>query len=341
MATGPRIHTSPAVWPLGMERSQGSVDPLGERASVFGREMDRIRRPSQVAERAEARDKAAGEAESRRPEREAEAAHSERTDRAAESTPPPTAQVPPPAPMRADEEAAPGAGSEASPSDSHPQASASATATTAANPAPPTPASAAAGAAGAAPAGRPNAATGGVTPGATPASPPVRAPEGSAPGSTIQSPAASARATAPRSAAPPPPAAPFEVVLDQIRPELRPNLRQALIVLEPADLGRIAVRVRMGADGLSAVLRADSSATRDLLERHLPELRASFEAQGLSVGHLEVQLDDPRGGRHGSPGQEASAQSPRDAIESRSPNRSAGTPLRAEASQGSAIDTFA
>jgi hypothetical protein len=96
----------------------------------------------------------------------------------------------------------------------------------------------------------------------------------------------------PEAAAAPPRA---DRVLEQLAAELRPGLRQALVVLDPAELGRIAIRVRMVEGGVAASLRAESPETLALIEKHLPELRAQFAAQGLALVELDVALDHRRG----------------------------------------------
>ncbi|MBI1382956.1 MAG: hypothetical protein GC161_17945 [Planctomycetaceae bacterium] len=292
MPPSPQLPSTQRVWPVGMERPAPSRAAEGtDRAALFGRELDRVRRPSQLldrdepATRAEPTDGApAGRAEGAQARRESPAPEAPTpgqaigapTDTAESAT---LADAPPTAGDGADATADVPAGIA-----EQPRTGAGAQA----------PIQSAAAARGT-PAAPPNA------PLAAPQAPVAIAAARVADAPTTSSAlttTAAARRDAPRAAATSAPAANFDAVLEQVQAELRPNLRQALVVLEPADLGRVAVRVRMGAEGLTATLRAESPETRELLERHLPELRASFEAAGLAVNEITVELDGRSGGEH-------------------------------------------
>ncbi|HEX7097175.1 MAG TPA: flagellar hook-length control protein FliK, partial [Acidimicrobiales bacterium] len=58
--------------------------------------------------------------------------------------------------------------------------------------------------------------------------------------------------------------------------------------LDPPELGTVEIEVHVHGGRLSVHATADSFATRDLLARALPQLRASLEAGGFETGSLEV-----------------------------------------------------
>jgi hypothetical protein len=79
-------------------------------------------------------------------------------------------------------------------------------------------------------------------------------------------------------------------VLDRIRLHLRPDLQSATIELNPAELGRVQIKIAMQEGALTATFRAETAQAREILERQLPELRASLAAQGIEAENLEVEL---------------------------------------------------
>lgn len=79
-------------------------------------------------------------------------------------------------------------------------------------------------------------------------------------------------------------------VLRQVRLRLSPELRQAVIQLEPRELGRIAIRISVTRGVVRAELRAEHQATLDALERHAPELKAALERVGLATDAFALQL---------------------------------------------------
>jgi flagellar hook-length control protein FliK len=99
-------------------------------------------------------------------------------------------------------------------------------------------------------------------------------------------------------------------VIEQIRVRLADGARFASFELVPRELGRLSVRIAMHGGRLSAVVRAESERTLELLERHMPELRASLASQGIEADRLDLALgfeqsarddfrDAPRGRRSG------------------------------------------
>lgn len=90
-------------------------------------------------------------------------------------------------------------------------------------------------------------------------------------------------------------------MLRQIRVHLQPGMREALIQLEPRELGRISIKVAVRGEAAHAELRVSKRATLEALERSLPELRAALERAGLGGGEVSLQLDlSSRDGREES-----------------------------------------
>lgn len=126
-----------------------------------------------------------------------------------------------------------------------------------------------------------------------------------APGQSVQRFELAARAEVARAAAPPrsePAPTPAERhaadILRQLRLELAVGRHEARLQLEPADLGRIAVRLALERGKLRAEVRAESSDTLAVLQRHVPELRAMLEARGVTAESFDFQLGF-QDGRHG------------------------------------------
>lgn len=79
-------------------------------------------------------------------------------------------------------------------------------------------------------------------------------------------------------------------ILRQVRMRFSPELRQAVIQLEPRELGRIAIRISVTRGIVRAELRAEHQTTLDALERHAPELKAALERAGLSAEAFDLHL---------------------------------------------------
>jgi hypothetical protein len=99
-------------------------------------------------------------------------------------------------------------------------------------------------------------------------------------------------------------------ILRQLKLELALGRREAHISLEPAHLGRISVKLALERGRLRAEVRAESSDTLAVLQRHVPELRAMLEARGVTPESFDFQLgfqDRPRGDAHdGAPRRDGS-----------------------------------
>lgn len=83
---------------------------------------------------------------------------------------------------------------------------------------------------------------------------------------------------------------------------LKRGRQRTEINLNPAELGRVKVRMELENGVMRVILRAEHAATHDLLGRSLDQLRRDLMAQGVQLGHLEVrqQVDDERRGRRGT-----------------------------------------
>lgn len=66
------------------------------------------------------------------------------------------------------------------------------------------------------------------------------------------------------------------------------RLDGATVTLEPRDLGRIDIQVRVQADTTHVAFTAQHAAVRDALEGQLPRLRSMLEDAGLSLGAVDV-----------------------------------------------------
>lgn len=70
----------------------------------------------------------------------------------------------------------------------------------------------------------------------------------------------------------------------------------ATVILEPRDLGRIDIQVRLQADATHISFTAQHASVRDALEGQLPRLRALLEEAGLSLGMVDVSQSGNRSG---------------------------------------------
>ncbi|GKU78628.1 flagellar hook-length control protein FliK [Paenibacillus sp. L3-i20] len=63
---------------------------------------------------------------------------------------------------------------------------------------------------------------------------------------------------------------------------------EAKLILFPEQLGQVDVKISMQNGLLTAVFQADTAMAKDLLDNQMAQLRASLQAQGLTVDKLEV-----------------------------------------------------
>ena len=91
-------------------------------------------------------------------------------------------------------------------------------------------------------------------------------------------------------------------VLRQIRLALNPSAKRVVVDLNPDELGRLTIKMAMHDGRVSAVVRAESPHTLELLERHMPELRAALSEGGVEAGDIDLQLaPDGRSREHSPP----------------------------------------
>jgi flagellar hook-length control protein FliK len=130
-------------------------------------------------------------------------------------------------------------------------------------------------------------------------------------------------------------------ILKQLKLELAIGRREAQLQLEPAQLGRISVKLALARGRVSAEVRAESSDTLAVLQRHVPELRAMLEARGVTPESFDFQLgfQDERqnGAQYGGTRREAGAGTAETA--GKSTNSPAETRSLVRAAWG--IDTYA
>ena len=71
----------------------------------------------------------------------------------------------------------------------------------------------------------------------------------------------------------------FNVLQDRIEMQIHQNIKQANIRLDPPDLGRLDLSVRMDGDRLTVVVNTSNSAIRDALQASLQQLRSELSNQ--------------------------------------------------------------
>jgi len=69
----------------------------------------------------------------------------------------------------------------------------------------------------------------------------------------------------------------------------------ATVSLEPRELGRIDIQVRLQADTTHVAFSTQHAGVRDALEGQMPRLRAMLEEAGLSLGNVDVAHSGSRG----------------------------------------------
>lgn len=69
----------------------------------------------------------------------------------------------------------------------------------------------------------------------------------------------------------------------------QPKLRVLDIVLQPQELGRVSIRMRLSGSGLSVLLEAENAATRQLLQQEAGLLSERMSADGYDVENFAVQ----------------------------------------------------
>ncbi|MBI4526334.1 MAG: flagellar hook-length control protein FliK [Deltaproteobacteria bacterium] len=85
----------------------------------------------------------------------------------------------------------------------------------------------------------------------------------------------------------------------EIRTSVEKNRQEAVLQLEPPEMGRVQIKIVIESDRVEARIMSDTLETRDLIQRHLPELRESLQAQSVSLGEVRVDVGPWGGGTGG------------------------------------------
>ncbi|WP_339513052.1 flagellar hook-length control protein FliK [Pseudomonas sp. RL_15y_Pfl2_60] len=86
-----------------------------------------------------------------------------------------------------------------------------------------------------------------------------------------------------------------EAVVDRVMYLSSQNLKSAEIQLDPAELGRLEVRIHMNHDQTQVSFASANAAVRDSLEGQMHRLREMFTQQGINL--QDVSVTDPNQGR--------------------------------------------
>ncbi|WP_255557991.1 flagellar hook-length control protein FliK [Photobacterium sp. WH24] len=87
----------------------------------------------------------------------------------------------------------------------------------------------------------------------------------------------------------------IQVLQDRVQLQASQNLQEARIRLDPPDLGKLDLTVRMDGDRLSVQIHASQSAVRDALVQVSERLRAELQEQNFV--HVDVNVGDGRQGQ--------------------------------------------
>ncbi len=102
-----------------------------------------------------------------------------------------------------------------------------------------------------------------------------------------------------------------EAVLSQVNAKIQPGLQRASLRLNPEELGRVGIEMTVDKGEVRAEMRVESKEALQILQRHLPELRAMFAQANLELTELNFLLQDEAGqfdwdGQDTDPGQQQS-----------------------------------
>ena len=84
-------------------------------------------------------------------------------------------------------------------------------------------------------------------------------------------------------------------LFDKIQMMTRGGLQQAVIRLDPPELGALEVRILVHQDQTQVQIVSSSSVVRDLLEQQSTRLRESLAEQGIELANLDVQDSSSQG----------------------------------------------
>lgn len=106
-----------------------------------------------------------------------------------------------------------------------------------------------------------------------------------------------------------------EALVDRVMLLSSQNLKAADIILNPAELGRLEVRIQMNQEQAHVSFASASPMVREALESQMPRLRELFEQQGLNLAQGDVSGQSAfSGGGRGQPGEQPAAGSDAPAI---------------------------
>ncbi|NGX16234.1 flagellar hook-length control protein FliK [Wenzhouxiangella sp. XN24] len=83
--------------------------------------------------------------------------------------------------------------------------------------------------------------------------------------------------------------------------------QEAELRLNPSELGRVDVKVRVDEDGLRLTFAAGNSAVREALEAAAPRLREMFQAEGLHLENMDIGQQQAGAGERGDASADAEA----------------------------------
>ncbi|EMA2481075.1 flagellar hook-length control protein FliK [Vibrio fluvialis] len=100
----------------------------------------------------------------------------------------------------------------------------------------------------------------------------------------------------------------LQVLHDRVTLQAQQHLQEAKIRLDPPDLGKLDLVVRVEGDRLSVQINANAAATREALMQVSDRLRAELQSQNFV--HVDVNVGADQGGQHQSSSQDEAATHP-------------------------------
>lgn len=81
-----------------------------------------------------------------------------------------------------------------------------------------------------------------------------------------------------------------ESILSQVKLRFSSGLRSATMNLNPAELGKVRIEIKVEAGSIRAQIRVETPEALAALERQLPELKAMFAQDGLELSEFDLGL---------------------------------------------------
>ena len=81
-------------------------------------------------------------------------------------------------------------------------------------------------------------------------------------------------------------------IVERIAVSVRGEQSEARIALKPDHLGHIRLQIATENNTVSIRIMTEFPMARDLLESHLPQLKADLQQQGLDLDEFNITLDD-------------------------------------------------